>query len=66
MRTIQDELRYAEEILPNARTMTDSAIAFARTSQLEDLQKAVQVLAAVTQYQNIMLKSLCSAVRKLH
>jgi len=38
---------------------------FARTSQPEDLQKAVQVLAAVTQHQNIALASLCGAVKKL-
>jgi len=66
MRTIKDELSYVEEILPNARTMTDSAITFAQYScQPEDLQKAVKVLAAVTQYQNLALTSLCRAVKKL-
>jgi hypothetical protein len=65
MRTTTHSLDHVEDILPNARTLTDSAITFAHTSQPEDLQKAVQALAAATQYQNIALRNLCSAVRKL-
>ena len=65
MRTTTHALDHVEDILPNARTLTDSAITFAHTSQPEDLQKAVQALAAATQYQNIALRNLCSAVRKL-
>ena len=65
MRTIKESFAHVEELLPNARTLTDSAITFAHTSQPEDLQKAIQALAAATQYQNIALNNLRAAVKSL-
>ena len=63
MRTIKDALSCVEEILPNARTLTDSAITLSRNP--ETIQEAIRRLAAATQYQNIALDNLCAAVRKL-
>ncbi|MBV8228254.1 MAG: hypothetical protein JO232_24025 [Verrucomicrobia bacterium] len=63
MRTIKDDLRCVEEILPNARTLTDSAITLSRNP--ETIQEAIRRLAAATQYLNIAQDNLCAAVRKL-
>jgi len=52
-----------EEILPNARTLTDSAITLSRNP--ETIQEAIRRLAAATQYLNIAQDNLCAAVRKL-
>jgi len=64
MRTIEDELRYVEEILPNARSLTDSAINLSRNP--ETIQEAIRWLAAATEYQNTALGNLCSAIARLY
>jgi hypothetical protein len=65
MKTTTHSLDDVEDILVNARTLTDTAITFAHISNPEDLQKALKALAAATQYQNTALRNLCSTVRKV-
>jgi len=57
------DLSRAQDRLLKAHQFADDALTFA---QANNHQKAFQMLAGATQYQNVALDNLCSAIGKLH
>jgi len=66
MKTPRDDLSHAEELLPKAHRLTDDTITLSRTNNPEDIVKAIETLATAAQYQNVVLKNLCSAMGRLY
>ena len=59
LRRKKDDLKVAESLLPEMRTLTDNAITFANT---QDNQEALRRLAAATHFQSSAIGSLCLAI----
>ena len=66
MKINRDDLNHAEDLLAKAHTLTDNAITIVRTNNPDDIERAIQRLASATQYQNVILKNLCSAIANLY
>jgi len=62
LRRKTNDLKVAEGILPKAQQSTENAITCINTEQHGE---ALRMLAAANQCQNIVLKNLCAAIRKL-